>query len=30
MPEVLRPIRWDEVKSFFRAEAARLFRTLPS
>ena len=28
MPEVLRPIRWDAIKSFFRAEAARLFRTL--
>ena len=28
MPEVLRPIRWDAIKSFFRAEAARLFQTL--
>lgn len=30
MPDVVRPIRWDEIKSFFRAEAARLFRSLPS
>ena len=30
MPDVLQPIRWDAIKSFFRAEAARLFRTLGS
>jgi hypothetical protein len=30
MPDVVRPLRWDEIKSFFRAEAVRLFRTLPS
>ena len=29
MPDVLRPIQWDEITAFFRAEAARLFRTLP-
>jgi hypothetical protein len=28
MPEMLRPIRWDAIRSFFRAEAARLFQTL--
>lgn len=30
MPDVLQPIRWDAIKSFFRTEAARLFRTLGS
>jgi len=29
MPDVLRPISWEEIKAFFRAEATRLFRTLP-
>jgi hypothetical protein len=29
MPEVLGDIRWDGVKAFFRAEAARLYRELP-
>lgn len=28
MPEVVRPVTWDEVKAFFRAEAARLFHGL--
>lgn len=30
MPDVVRPVRWDEIKSFFRAEASRLFRSLSS
>jgi len=30
MPEVLVGVEWDHVKAFFRAEAARLFRDLPS
>jgi len=29
MPEILGALSWDEVKAFFRAEAARLFHTLP-
>jgi hypothetical protein len=29
MPEMRRPLTWDDVKRFFRAEAARLFRSLP-
>jgi hypothetical protein len=29
MPEMLRPLSWDHVKGFFRAEANRLFRSLP-
>lgn len=29
MPEVLGALSWDEVKTFFRAEAACLFRSLP-
>jgi hypothetical protein len=29
MPEVLVPVAWDRVTAFFRAEAIRLFRTLP-
>jgi hypothetical protein len=29
MPDVLRPIGWEEIKAFFRAEATRLFRILP-
>lgn len=28
MPELLRGVTWDEIKAFFRAEAARLFREL--
>jgi len=28
MPDLLAPITWDQVKSFFRAEATRLFRRL--
>ncbi len=30
MPDVLQPVTWEEIKDFFRAEAARLFRDLPS
>lgn len=28
MPELLRKVTWDEIKTFFRTEAARLFRSL--
>jgi len=28
MPELLTEVTWEEVKAFFRAEAARLFRNL--
>ena len=28
MPDMLRPIGWEEIKAFFRAEATRLFRAL--
>jgi hypothetical protein len=28
MPEMLAPVDWDQVKAFFRGEAARLFRDL--
>jgi hypothetical protein len=28
MPELLRPVAWDEIKAFFRAEASRLFGEL--
>ncbi len=29
MPEMLVPLAWDQITAFFRAEATRLFRTLP-
>ena len=29
MPDMLIPVAWDQVTAFFRAEATRLFRTLP-
>jgi hypothetical protein len=29
MPDLLAPLAWDQVTAFFRAEATRLFRTLP-
>jgi hypothetical protein len=29
MPEVIRPLAWDEVTAFFRAEALRLYGSLP-
>jgi len=29
MPDLLVPLAWDEITAFFRAEATRLFRTLP-
>ncbi len=29
MPDMLVPLAWDQITAFFRAEATRLFRTLP-
>jgi len=29
MPDMLVPFAWDQITAFFRAEATRLFRTLP-
>ena len=29
LPDMLVPLAWDQITAFFRAEATRLFRTLP-